>query len=178
MLSGKDSERQYSADGRPVCSVFVATSLDGYIARPDGSLDWLDAANAVVPEGEDCGFAAFMATVDTIVMGRRTFEQVLTFAEWPYGSTPVVVLSRRGVTPGSDSPDTVSVSAESPRRSRRIYVDGGQTIQGFLAAGLIDDLTITVIPVLLRAGRPLFGALRGDLRLDLESTRAFDFGFV
>jgi dihydrofolate reductase len=76
------------------CSVFIATSLDGFISRSDGRIDWLDDANRLVPLDEDCGFAEFLSGVDALVMGRNTFEQVLSFPEWPYGSKPVVVLSR------------------------------------------------------------------------------------
>ena len=76
-------------------SVFIATSLDGYIARENGEIDWLDRANALVPAGEDCGFSRFMETIDTLVMGRKTYEQVFSFGVWPYGSTPVIVLSRK-----------------------------------------------------------------------------------
>ena len=79
-------------------SVFIATSLDGFIARRDGNLDWLDEANAVVPEGEDCGFQAFTDSIDTLIMGRNTFEKVLPFGQWPYGSTPVIVLSRNKIS--------------------------------------------------------------------------------
>jgi dihydrofolate reductase len=118
---------------RATCSVFIATSLDGFISRPDGSIDWLMQANARVPEGEDCGYAAFMKTVDAVVMGRKTFG---------------------------------------------LYVDGGKTIQGFLAAGLVDDITITVIPLLLGSGLSLFGPLQQDIHLTLESSRAYAFGFV
>ena len=96
-----------------ICSVFIATSLDGFIARSDGSIDWLNEANSVVPPGEDCGYKKFMSTVDTLIMGRNTFEQVLTFGEWPYGSTPVVVMSHRGITLPNDIPSSVSVSKES-----------------------------------------------------------------
>jgi dihydrofolate reductase len=97
-----------------VCSIFVATSLDGFIARSDGNIDWLNDANAAIPEGEDCGYQKFMSDIDTLVMGRNTFEQVLTFGEWPYGTTPVVVMSRRGIALPSDIPSWVSVSSESP----------------------------------------------------------------
>lgn len=96
------------------CSAFLATSLDGYIAREDGSIDWLDAAQSVVPPGEDCGFAQFMSTVDALVMGRNTFEQVLTFGQWAYGSTPVVVMSRQSGELPDEAPATVSLSAEPP----------------------------------------------------------------
>ena len=80
------------------CSAFIATSLDGYIARNNGSIDWLTEAHESITPGEDCGYSKFMADVDALVMGRSTFEQVLTFDSWPYGSTPVVVMSHRQIT--------------------------------------------------------------------------------
>lgn len=168
-------------------SVFVATSLDGFIARKDGSIDWLTAANASVPDGEDFGYRDLIKTVDVVVMGRNTFEQVLTFGEWPYGEKRVVVLSSRSVGIPDGLTGTVSSSSEAPatligRLSRQgakhLYVDGGITIQRFLAAGLVDELTITLIPVLLGEGRPLFGPTGRDVALVLAGTRAFECGFV
>jgi dihydrofolate reductase len=168
-------------------SVFIATSLDGFIARLDGSIDWLNQANATVPSGEDCGYASFMATVDTIVMGRNTFEQVLTFEEWGYGDRQVVVLSRTGVVIPHALREKVSVSSELPgvlidrlsaAGAQHLYIDGGQTIQSFLRSGLIQDLTITVIPILLGEGKPLFGLLESDILLQHRSTHAYPFGFV
>lgn len=169
------------------CSVFIATSLDGFISRTDGSIDWLNKANAVVPEGEDCGYAQFLSTVDALVMGRNTFEQVLSFGEWPYGSTPVVVLSRQLKSLPGNVPATVSVSADDPAKlvqslsakgQSHLYIDGGLTIQSFLAAGLIDEIIITTIPILLGGGKSLFGPLPGDVQLNHLSSKAFDFGFV
>jgi dihydrofolate reductase len=169
------------------CSVFVGTSLDGFIARSDGSIDWLNEANKSVAPGEDCGYGKFMADVDALVMGRSTFEQVLNFDSWPYGSTPVVVLSHREISLPAKLPQSVSVTNKTPatlvawlteRGAKKIYVDGGRTIQSFLAAGLIDDITITVIPILLGSGRTLFGPLQTDIRLAHEGTKAFEFGFV
>lgn len=170
------------------CSVFIATSLDGFIARPDGSIDWLEAANQRVPSGEDCGYADHMASVDALVMGRATFEKVLGFPEWPYGETPVYVLSRTLSTlPAHLGTSVVLCKAQSPAevvalaRSRghgHLYVDGGQTIQAFLAAGLIDSLTLTTIPVLLGQGLRLFGPLAQDVTLIHTATRAYPFGFV
>lgn len=169
------------------CSVFVATSVDGFIARSNGSIDWLMAANEQVPPGEDCGYKAFMSTVDTLVMGRNTFEQVLACGPWPYGSTPVVVLSRGDVEIPADLADTVTPSRETPseivkrlsdQHERRIYVDGGLTIQSFLAAGLIDELIVTVIPMLLGTGKPLFGPLTADVLLSHIATHVYEFGFV
>lgn len=168
-------------------SVFIATSLDGYIARPDGAIDWLEQANACVPAGEDCGYAAFMATVDLLVMGRATFEKVLAFPAWPFADRPVWVASRSGLALPGHLPPTVRVTVETPRQIvdsaqalgfRHLYVDGGQLIQAFLRDGLINELTITTIPVLLGAGRPLFGALPADVPLQLVSSRAYPFGFV
>ncbi len=168
-------------------SVFVATSLDGFIARLDGSIDWLNEANAIVPEGEECGYRAFLETVDGIIMGRNTFEQVLTFGKWPYGRKKVIVLTRKGVVVPEGLKQTVSTSSEAPaalvgRLSatglRHLYVDGGKTIQSFLRADLINELTITVIPILLGDGKPLFGSLPHDIRLTHLSTHPYLFGFV
>ena len=168
-------------------SVYIATSLDGFIARKDGTLDWLDEASTSVPEGEDLGFQAFMDSVDTLVMGRKTFEQVLSFGEWPYGQTPVIILSRNPISFPSGLPDTISHSSESPQGLlerlsnegvKHVYVDGGMTIQGFLAAGLIDEITVTVIPVILGGGITLFGSFKKDIRLTRLRTTAFEFGFV
>jgi dihydrofolate reductase len=170
-----------------IASVFVATSLDGFIARADGGLDWLEAADAIVPEGEDCGFDAFMASVDALIMGRNTYEQVLSFGEWPYGNKPVIVLSRNKIRIPGDLVQTVSCSAESPKElyrrfsnqgAKRLYIDGGITIQRFLAEGLIDDITITLIPVILGSGQSLFGNVEKDVPLKHIATKSYDFGFV
>lgn len=171
------------------CSVFVATSLDGYIAREDGRIDWLERANAVVPPGEDCGYREFFDSVDALVMGRGTFELAVTFDPWPYGGKRVVVMTRAPATLAVPTALSASVSAtgESPaalvarlsaQGAKHLYVDGGRTIQSFLAAGRIDRITITTVPVLLGSGLPLFGPLPGDTRLVLESTRSWPFGFV
>lgn len=172
---------------RARCSVFIAASLDGYIAREDGRIDWLERYNSLLPAGEDCGYGAFMATVDALVMGRNTFEQVLAFPQWPYGGKPVIVLSRNAPAIPAALAATVSASSETPRALverlsaqglRRLYIDGGLTIQGFLREDLIDELTVTVIPLLLGAGRPLFGTLPRETRLELLSSRSYDCGFV
>lgn len=163
-------------------SVFIATSLDGFIARPDGTLDWLP-----VDGGEPHGYDEFIASVDAIVIGRKTFETVLTFDAWPYGTKPVTVLTRR--TSGLQAPEGARcdfMSGAPPEIVARLttrgfahaYIDGGVTIQGFLAAGLIQRLIITRIPVLLGSGVPLFGPLSGDVRLQHVGTRAFPSGMV
>ncbi|NEP13623.1 MAG: dihydrofolate reductase [Symploca sp. SIO2C1] len=168
-------------------SVFIATSLDRFIARTDGKLDWLDAANATVPEGEDCGYHAFFESIDFLIMGRKTYEQVLSFGKWPYGTKPVIVLSRNKIAIPEQLAQTVSDSSESPKDlcerlskvgAKRLYIDGGITIQRFLAEGMINDLTITVIPVILGSGIPLFGNLKKDITLKHLATKTYDFGFV
>ena len=172
---------------RPRCCVYIATSLDGFIARPDGNIDWLNEFNALVPPPEDCGFSDFMGDVDALVMGRNTFNQVMTFGEWFYGETPVIVLSRRSEPLPGDAPQTVARSRESPTElsqrlgaegKRKLYIDGGLTIQSFLRDGLIDELTITLIPILLGQGKPLFGTLSNEVRLQHTRTRSWEFGFV
>jgi dihydrofolate reductase len=167
-------------------SVYIATSLDGFIARENGALDWLPGANTE-SGGEDYGYGEFMAAVDTLVMGRNTFESVMRFAEWPYGQKPVVVLSHRPVAIPGNLAATVETLSCSPaelverlaaRGAKHVYVDGGKTIQGFLRGGLIDEIIITRVPVLLGAGLPLFGPLERDLRLLHLATRAYPNGLV
>lgn len=170
-----------------ISSVFIATSLDGFIARKNGDLDWLDEANKVVPEGTDLGFKDFMKSIDTLVMGRKTYEKVLSLGSWPYGDKPVIVLSRNKVEIPPHLAKTVSGSSEAPKElcsrlysegMRRLYIDGGYTIQQFLAEDLIDDITITTIPIILGEGIPLFSDLKRDILLEHIKTVSFDFGFV
>lgn len=170
-----------------ISSVFIATSLDGFIAREDDSLDWLEIANSTAPEGEDCGYVSFMDSVDVLVMGRNTYEKVLSFGQWPYENKPVIVLSSRKLKIPDNLSSTVEHSSESPEELytrlsnnglTRLYIDGGITIQRFLQAGLINDLTITVIPVLLGKGKSLFGPLEKDIALKHISTKVYDFGFT
>ena len=163
-------------------SVFIATSLDGFIARLDGGLDWLPADG-----GEPHGYDEFMATVDALVIGRKTFETVLTFDAWPYGTKPVVVLSTRpselrapadAVCDFMDGTPDEIVTRLTQRGMKHLYIDGGVTIQGFLKAGLIQRLTITRIPVLLGSGISLFGSLPRDIRLEHVATRSYPSGMV
>ncbi|MGO3741395.1 dihydrofolate reductase family protein [Kerstersia sp.] len=169
------------------CAVFIASSLDGFIARPDGAIDWLEQANQTVPAGEDCGYAAFMADVDLLVMGRNTFDKVMSFPEWPYAGLPVWVVTRTPLAPGQILPAGVHLTAELPgeladrarqQGYRKLYIDGGRLIQSFLQAGLISEITVTSIPVLLGQGRRLFDTLPGDIPLKLLSAQAYPFGFV
>jgi len=167
-------------------SVYIATSLDGFIARVNGDIDWL-AGGGSADGGEDYGYQEFLETIDVLVMGRHTYEKALTFAAWPYGSTPVVVLSSTQVY----IPQHLAASVESMscapgelvrrlsgRGARHLYVDGGKTIQGFLEAGLLQQLIITRIPMLIGSGIPLFGPLTHDIRLRHIETRQFANGLV
>ena len=162
-------------------SVFIATSLDGFIARANGDLDWLPPGG-----GEEHGYEAFIATVDALVIGRKTYETVLSFDTWPYGGKPVYVLSTSALVPSppgavvehlSGAPAEL-VAQLAARGVGHVYVDGGITIQGFLQAGLIQRLIITRIPVLLGAGIPLFGSLARDINLRHVGTRQYASGLV
>jgi len=160
-------------------SVFIATSLDGFIARGNGAIDWL-------PENpEPHGYDEFIASVDAIVIGRKTFETVLGFGGWAYGKTPVVVLSTKELkAPEGANCDFMSgdpkeiVATLEQRGINRIYVDGGVTIQRFLEAGLIQSMIITRIPILLGSGIPLFGPLLHDVPLTHVTTKSFKGGLV
>jgi dihydrofolate reductase len=163
-------------------SVFVGASVDGFIARRNDDLDFLDEGG-----GEPHGYDEFMATIDAIVMGRKTFEKVLTLGPWPYGAKRVVVLSSRPVDLSAAAGGVVEQMGGTPaeivaqlaaRGVHHVYVDGGITIQGFLRAGLIQRLIVTRVPVLIGEGVPLFGALPRDVRLQHVATRSYQSGLV
>jgi len=163
--------------------VYIATSLDGFIARRNGDIDWLGKP----PAGEDYGYKKFMDTVDILVMGRNTYEKVQSFGFWPYGKTPVVVLTTRPLVIPEELAPSVETMSASPadvvaqlaeRGAKHLYVDGGKTVQAFLDAGLIQQFIITTIPVLLGEGIPLFGPLQHDIALRHVETRAFPTGVV
>jgi dihydrofolate reductase len=162
-------------------SVFVGVSIDGFMARPDGALDFLPPGG-----GEPHGYEEFMATVDALIIGRNTYEVVLGFDAWPYGDKPVVVLSTHPLAPApagarmeqmSASPEQI-VSRLAARGIGHIYVDGGITIQSFLRAGLIQRLVITRVPVLIGEGIPLFGVTGRDISLRHVATRHYASGLV
>ncbi len=190
---------------KPKCSVYIGSSLDGFIARKDGSFDFLDFdspnerasdersndSGAEDSDAEDYGFAEFMSDVDLLLMGRHTFEVLLTFGEdeWIYGDTPLTVLSS---TLGPEAipahlEGRVKIASGEPaeileelaeKGVQHVYVDGGITVQSFIAAGLIDEITIGIIPVLIGDGIPLFGPLGSDVRLQHIGTRSFPSGLV
>jgi dihydrofolate reductase len=166
--------------------VYIATSLDGFIATTDGGIDWLnDIPN---PEQSDFGFVEFMESIDALVMGRNSFEKVLSFGEWPY-EKPVFVLSNTM----KEIPDDLKGKAEvisvktnmkdlvsdlKERGFDNLYVDGGRVIQSFLKEDLIDEMIITTVPILLGAGIPLFGPLDEHLKFDIVHTEQFNNDLV
>jgi dihydrofolate reductase len=163
-------------------SVFIGTSVDGFIARLDGTYGFLPADG-----GEPHGYSEFFASVDTLVIGRKTFETVLAFETWPYGSKRVVVLSSQPLNLSTVRGGIVEQMAGKPVEIvakleaggvQHIYLDGGVTIQRFLRAGLVQRLTITRVPVLIGEGIPLFGSLPRDLKLRHIATQSYASGLV
>lgn len=165
--------------------VFIATSLDGFVARKDHQLDWLMKQN---PDGEDHGYDDFTASVDGIVMGRGSYQNVLSFGDWPY-SKPVVVMSK--TLAQSDIPselaDKVCMTDLDPPELMqslqkdgwsRAYIDGGKVVQSFVKCGLIEDFVLTIVPILIGDGRRLFGKVAGDIDLELIGVKYFKSGMV
>ena len=161
--------------------VFIGVSVDGFIARPNGDLDFLPEGG-----GEPHGYDEFMAGIDTLVIGRRTYETVVAYPQWPYGDKRVVVLSSQRLDfsrargkAEQMSGDPVKIAAKlASTGTRNVYVDGGVTIKRFLRAGLIQRLIITRVPVLIGQGIPLFGALPHDVPLRHVGTQAYKSGLV
>ncbi|MHB2264867.1 dihydrofolate reductase family protein [Aliihoeflea sp. PC F10.4] len=165
--------------------IFIATSLDGFIARENGEIDWLLKHDQA---GEDHGYDDFISDIDVIVMGRGTYESVRSMGDWFY-TRPVLVLSARLAR--EEVPlalkDKVRFSDGSPERAmamlqsegvKRAYVDGGRVIRSFLERDMISDMVITRVPILLGTGRPLFGGCQRDLPLAHKGTRSFPSGLV
>jgi dihydrofolate reductase len=166
-------------------SVYIAATFDGLIARDDGDVSWLDKYNQ--DPAEDYGFGSFFASVDGLVMGRKTFEKVLSFDEWGYVGKRVVVLSHSEVAIPEDLTSSVECMSGSPieiveRLSQRgfehLYIDGGATIRGFLAAKLVDTLILTRVPLVLGSGISLFGDLAQEIPLQHIATQPFPNGLV
>jgi dihydrofolate reductase len=166
-------------------SVFIATSLDGFIARPDGALDWLPQASS----NEDHGYTDFFSSIDTLLLGRKTYETILGFSPFPYTGKRVVVCSQS--LRQSDVPDTHKTLLEVRNEplpellrllettgTQHVYADGGQLITSLLELGLVDEMTLTRVPVLLGSGIPLFGQFSRDLVWQHLETKAFKSGLV
>ncbi|NIK56227.1 dihydrofolate reductase family protein [Kribbella shirazensis] len=161
-------------------AAFIATSLDGYIARSDGSIDWLTSR---AEQAGETGYDEFLASVDTVVLGRNTYELAAGFDRWPYDGKQVEVLSTT-LDPEADERILVHrtldalVETLTDRGAQRIYADGAATIQTFLNAGLLNELTITTAPVLIGTGIPLFGPVPSDISLTHNATRTLKAGFI
>ncbi|MEM7155296.1 MAG: dihydrofolate reductase family protein [Myxococcota bacterium] len=165
--------------------VFMAQSLDGFVARPNHGIDWLTKLPSV---GSDYGYKAFAASVDGIVMGRGSFETVLEFGDWPYDK-PAVVMSK-SLKPDDIPPelkDVVRLSTLEPAALMqqldeegwsRAYVDGGRLVQSFIRAGLVEDIVLSIVPILIGEGLRLFGSLPQDIDLELRDSTSFDNGLV
>jgi len=165
---------------RARCSVYIAISLDGFIARPNGAIDWLAH---VQREGEDYGYQRFHDSIDTLVVGRNTYETALGFEAWPYHGKRCIVLthakptSRNGEEFYAGAPNDL-VERLTAEGAKHVYVDGGVVIQQFIAGGLVSDVTLSIVPVLLGEGIRLFGGIPHDIRLKLLESRSFESGLV
>lgn len=167
-------------------SVFMATSLDGFIARPDGDIAWLHEVDPI-GGGDDAGYGAFFNSIDVLVMGRGSFEKVMEFDPWPYGTKPVIVLSKNLKEVPEKLHDVVTIETCTPQELveklsqagyKHMYLDGGRIIQSFLQEGLVDEMTLTTIPILIGKGRALFGELENDVKLRHLGTQSWDNGFI
>ncbi|MDH5432661.1 MAG: dihydrofolate reductase family protein [Gammaproteobacteria bacterium] len=165
---------------------FCAVSLDGFLARENGKLDWLEAS-ADKESTEDYGYQKFLRAMDCIVMGRNTFEKVASFAQWPYVDKRVIVLSKKMQQIPSAFEDKISLFSGKveelvvdlqSRGYKHIYIDGGKTIQSFIRAGVMDELIITQIPILINKGLPLFAEFSHDIKLKLTRSQSYPSGFV
>lgn len=166
-------------------SVYIAVTLDGFIARTSGGLDFLDDVNKP-PEGEDYGYKAFMDSIDALVMGRNSFEKVVSFGVWPY-EKPVIVMSQTLKRIPEGYEERAELFAGSPQEVvakleleglKRVYLDGGKLVQSFLREDLVTDMIISRVPVLIGQGIPLFGSLANDVKLEHLSTQSFITGLV
>ena len=162
-------------------SVYIAVSLDGFIARENGSLDWLSVVQGT--GSEDYGYRAFMDTIDTVVIGRNTYDTVLGFGEWPFKGKRVIVLTSRPLAPKHGETTHSGelqplLQALGKLSARRIYLDGGTSVRRGLAEGLVDDLILSWIPILLGRGRPLFGGDIPESGWRLSTAKSFPSGVV
>lgn len=165
-------------------TLYIATSVDGFIAAEDGGVGWLDEFQSESDEGDDGGYEAFFEDVDALVMGARTYEQVLSFGEWPYEDRPTYVLTHSEDSPDIDNVEFVDdeVNTLSDRlrglHDRIWLVGGAQVAQSFLREGKIDELRLSLVPLLLGDGIRLFGETGTRERLELVSNTAHDDGIV
>lgn len=174
-----------SNNSRPKISAFIATSIDGYIAKKDGDLDWLTTFSppTAAEEDKDCGYSKFISSIDVLVMGRNSYETVAKFDPWPYHGKRVIVISK-SLTSVCEQAELFSgeithlIEKLHAEGIKHIYIDGGVTISNFLNAGLVDEMTISLIPVVLGSGIPLFNKITHDKWCRLMSSKAYSNGLV
>jgi dihydrofolate reductase len=160
--------------------VYIATSIDGYIATSDGDIEWLHELPN--PNNSDYGYSDFIKNIDAVLMGRNSFEKVLTFDAWPYEKKVFVLSSTLTKVPpeligkvefiSGEPTDILSVA--NSQSFTNLYIDGGLVVQSFLAEDLIDELIVTRIPILLGGGIPLFGSLVKSLKFTHNNTEVYD----
>ena len=176
------------------CTVCIAASADGFIATPDGGVEWLETSGnleADMGEHSDMGMSSFMASVDCLIMGRKTMEKLSSFEltpeQWPYGDLKIFVLSRTRTKPPANLEGRVEIHRDEIRALmdrleaegfERAWIDGGALITSFLDLGLIDEICVTQLPILLGEGLPLYGKLSKHIRLSKAEATAFPNDFV
>lgn len=176
------------------CSVYIATSADGYIATRDGGVDWLDTAGnpeADMSNNPDMGFNEFIASIDCMIMGRKCMDAISSFnltpEQWPYGDTKIYVLSNSLKKPPENLRGKVEMYSGDIKKLinqleengyKHAYIDGGTTITAFINLQLIDEMTITKAPVILGKGLPLFGELNKSIKLINSEATVFPNDFI
>ncbi|MEO1231793.1 MAG: dihydrofolate reductase family protein [Myxococcota bacterium] len=169
----------------PQVRVYLACSLDGFIAGPENDVSWLEGPHPGLPhrDPDALTFDAFMAEVGCLLMGRTTHDVVASFGTWPYGETPTLVATRRPLDPAAETVwavsgtiDEVIAAAVRTAGARDVYLDGGDLIRQALEADLVDEMILTYVPILLARGTPLFGGLMTRRSLEFESHRSFGEG--
>lgn len=176
------------------CSVYIATSADGYIATSDGDVDWLHTAGnfeAGMSENPDMGFDEFIASVDCMIMGRKCMDAIagfnLTPEQWPYGDTKIYVLSNTMKEPPENLRNKVEmysgdilklISQLKSSGYKHAYIDGGTTITNFINLQLLNEMTITKAPIILGKGIPLFSELNKSIKLTNIEATVFPNGFI
>lgn len=167
-------------DERPKISIYIASSIDGYIARKDGSIDWLESGHV---GDEDYGFKKFFDSIDALVLGKNTYETVCSFDEWPYSGKRVIVLSStlNEVRKEAELYRGQLVELASILHSqgiKHVWIDGGITVSKFLEAGLVDQITLSIIPIILGSGIPLFNSVNREQSFRLVSSKPFPSGLM
>lgn len=165
---------------RPKISIYLATSIDGYIARKDGNLDWLDRVGGF---DEDYGFQKLLDSIDAVILGRNTYEVAASVLDWPYKGKRIVVLSRSLKTVREEAELfqgdlTQLISQLHSDGIQHIWIDGGVTISQFLELQMVDCITLSVIPIILGSGIPLFRAMGQELACRLISSQSYPSGLV